>query len=186
LNQSRDGEVVCQGRVLVTDLCAAGSTAHAYPDIDNTPKSGSSILALDGLIEHVLEPIRAHFGSLTITHGFTSLALINRVPRGVTRGLDQHCSHEINTRGNRICPRDGASADIYVGGIASGELAGYIYNHLPFDRMYLYGRDCPLHVSHSPQGYLRQVTLMLTNRGGRRVPRTLKPRQIERELDPLC
>ena len=186
MNQSRDGEVVCQGRVLVTDLCAAGSTAHAHPDIDNTPKSGSSILALDGLIEHVLEPIRAHFGSLTITHGFTSLALINRVPRGVTRGLDQHCSHEINTRGNRICPRDGASADIYVGGIASGELAGYIYNHLPFDRMYLYGRDCPLHVSYSPQTAASQTVLMLVGAGGKRIPRVVRSSDISGALSDYC
>ena len=185
MNQSRDGEVVCQGKVLITDLCAAGSTAHAYPRIDNTPKSESSLRALDYLIDYILEPIRVHFGSLTITHGFTSLALINRVPRGVARGLDQHCSHELNSRGNRICPRDGASADIYVDGIASGELARYVYDHLPFDRIYLYGRDCPLHVSWSPQAPLRQVTLMLTTLAGKRVPRTIKSRQVDQELELL-
>ena len=185
MNQSRDGEVVCQGSVLVRDLCTAGSTAQAYPEIDNTPKTESSVRALEGLVEHILEPIRAHFGSLTITHGFSSLALINRVPKGVARGLDQHCSHELNTRGNRICQRDGASADIYVAGVPSGELARYVHEYLPFDRMYLYGRDCPLHVSHSPRANLRQVTLMLTSRGGRRVPHTLRPDHVERELGSL-
>ena len=112
MKQSRDGEVICRGRVLVRDLCAAGSTAQAYPEIDNTPKSESSVRALEGLIEQILEPIRAHFGSLTITHGFTSLELVNRVPRGVARGLDQHCSHELNTRGSRICQRDGGAGEI--------------------------------------------------------------------------
>lgn len=186
MKQSRDGEVVCQGCVLITDLCAAGSTAQAYPEIDNTPKSGSSIRALDGLIEHVLEPIRAHFGSLTITHGFTSLALINRVPRGVTRGLDQHCSHELNTRGNRICPRDGASADIYVAGVASGELARYVHTHLPFDRIYLYGRDCPIHVSYSPQTATRQTVLMLVGAGGKWIPRVVRSSDMSGALSDYC
>ena len=186
MNQSRDGEVVCQGKVLITDLCAAGSTAHAYPRIDNTPKSESSLRALDYLIDYILEPIRVHFGSLTITHGFTSLALINRVPRGVARGLDQHCSHELNSRGNRICPRDGASADIYVDGIASGELARYVYDHLPFDRMYLYGRDCPLHVSCSEQAVSRQTVLMRVGVGGKRIPRVVRSSDVCGALRDYC
>jgi len=186
MNQSRDGEVVCQGSVLVRDLCAAGSTAQAYPEIDNTPKSESSVRALEGLVEHILEPIRAHFGKLTITHGFTSLALINRVPRGVARGLDQHCSHELNTRGSRICQRDGASADIYVEGVASGELARYVHKYLPFDRMYVYGRDCPLHVSYSPQAQERQVVLMLAGAGGKRIPRVVGSSDIYDVLGDFC
>lgn len=186
MNQSRNGEVVCQGKVLVRDLCAAGSTAQAYPEIDNTPKSESSVRALESLVEQILEPIRAHFGSLTITHGFTSLELINRVPSGVTRGLDQHCSHELNTRGSRICQRDGASADIYVAGIASGELARYVHKYLPFDRMYLYGRDCPLHVSHSPQALNRQVILMLAGAGGKRIPRMVGADKLTKVLSEFC
>jgi hypothetical protein len=186
MKQSRDGEVVCQGSVLVRDLCTAGSTAQAYPEIDNTPKTESSVRALEGLVEHILEPIRAHFGSLTITHGFTSLALINRVPRGVARGLDQHCSHELNTRGSRICQRDGASADIYVAGVPSGELARYVHKYLPFDRMYLYGRDCPLHVSHSSQASERQVVLMLAGAGGKRIPRVVGSSDIHGALSDYC
>ena len=186
MQQSRDGELVCQNRILVTDLCAAGSTAQAHSEIDNTPKSELSIWALESLIEHILEPIRSHFGSLTITHGFTSLALINRVPKGVARGLDQHCSHELNTRGSRICQRDGASADIYVDGVASGELARYVYKYLPFDRMYVYGRHCPLHVSYSPHAPERQVVLMLAGAGGKRIPRVVGSSDIYGALGDFC
>ena len=50
MNQSREGEIICSEKIVIDDLCKAGKTAQANPEIDNTPKSKESIKALDQLI----------------------------------------------------------------------------------------------------------------------------------------
>ena len=185
MNQSREGEIICSEQIVIDDLCKAGKTAKAYPEIDNTPKSKESIKALDQLILNLLEPIRLHFGSLTITHGFTSQALINKVPAGIARNLDQHCAHEANSRGNRICSRDGASADIYVRGVSAGELADYIHHNLMFDRMYVYDRSAPLHISYSASRQEPVTILMLEIANQRKIPRVLRSSEVSNQLQRL-
>lgn len=181
----RDGEVTCRSPITIDDLCIAGATAQAFSDIDNRPKSQDSIDALNSLILNILEPIRLYYGSLTITHGFTSQALVNRVPRGVAKQLDQHCAHEVNTRGKRICPRDGASADIYVNDITTSELAEYITRFLPFDRMYLYGRSTPIHISYARSSSKREVVVMAKNNSGKKTPRVIRSVDIQNEFRKL-
>ena len=162
----------CATPVKLENLCSAGTTAQAFPDIDNRPKSQDSIDALNALISNILEPIRLHYGHLTITHGFTSRALVNRVPSGVAKHLDQHCSHEINGRGKRICHRNGASADFYVPSVAAIELVAYVFDHLPFDRIYYYGVENPIHISYVEGDNAGQMIQML-ERNGRRTPRVI-------------
>ncbi len=162
----------CAAPIRLENLCSAGTTAQAFPDIDNRPKSQDSIDALNALISNILEPIRLHYGHLTITHGFTSQALVNKVPSGVAKHLDQHCSHEINGRGKRICDRNGASADIYVPNVTAIDLVAYVFDHLPFDRIYYYGVENSIHISYVEGDNAGQVIQML-KRNGRRTPRVI-------------
>ena len=54
------------------------------------------------------------------------------------------------------------------------ETAKWIEENLNFDRMYIYGKKLPIHISTGPE-MLKQVTLMLpVKKGQRLVPRTLK------------
>jgi len=52
------------------------------------------------------------------------------------------------------------------------EVARWVAMHTPFDRLYFYGRDLPIHVSFGPQ-HSRQVVRMLPGKGGRLVPRVV-------------
>ena len=42
----------------------------------------------------------------------------------------------------------------------------------PFDRLYFYGADRPIHVSHGPE-HRRQVVRMLAGKDGRLLPRVV-------------
>ncbi|WP_239670717.1 hypothetical protein [Vibrio variabilis] len=57
--------------------------------------------------------------------------------------MDQHASMEYNSKGNRICKRDGAACDFYIEDQTGqmDKVAKYIIGHLPFDRLYYYGRN---------------------------------------------
>ncbi|WP_144384330.1 hypothetical protein [Photobacterium malacitanum] len=57
-----------------------------------------------------------------------------------------------NSRGNPICKRGGLACDFIVKGFEEnmGIIAKYIVQNLPFDRIYFYGNNKPLHVSIGP------------------------------------
>ena len=122
-------EVMFEKSIPGQSLTNSPENSYAW---EKPPQYTSVKEAREAIFLNLLEPIRLHFGSLTITHGFTSQALINKVPAGIARNLDQHCAHELNSRGNRICSRDGASADIYVRGVSAGQLGEYIHQNLLF------------------------------------------------------
>jgi len=50
------------------------------------------------------------------------------------------------------------------------EVAQWIVANAPFDRLYFYGDDKPIHVSFGPE-HSRQVVRMAAGRSGRLVPR---------------
>jgi hypothetical protein len=50
------------------------------------------------------------------------------------------------------------------------EVADWIIAKLPFDRLYFYGSDRPIHVSYAPSE-LREATEMKAGPSGRLVPR---------------
>jgi hypothetical protein len=52
--------------------------------------------------------------------------------------IDQHATHELNSRGNQICKLDGTACDILVAGYEKQMhiIAQYIITELPFDRLY--------------------------------------------------
>lgn len=52
------------------------------------------------------------------------------------------------------------------------EVAQWIVENTPFDRLYFYGADKPLHVSVGPE-QSRAIVLMLPGKSGRLVPKVL-------------
>ncbi|WP_176225067.1 hypothetical protein [Methylomagnum ishizawai] len=75
----------------------------------------------------------------------------------------------MNRRGKPVCPRLGAAVDFIVEDEDMAEVARWIMANLPFDRLYFYGKERPIHVSYSaePVGEAYEMRKV----GGRRVPR---------------
>ncbi len=159
------------------DLCCAGETWRRIR-IVNEPCQQESWAALAALCELILEPVLARFGRPDITYGFTSPQLIREIPAHSAPRLDQHASYEINSRGKRICERGGAAVDIAIADVPSDRLAIWIAENLPFDRIYFYGADRPLHVSHGPDT-TGQIVRMTPQLSGRRVPSVIPLKRLK-------
>jgi hypothetical protein len=99
--------------------------------------------------------------------------LTKLIPARIAPRLDQHAACEVNNRGQTICRRLGAAVDLSVPGITALEIGRWIASNTSFDRIYLYGDDRPLHVSHGPENS-RVVVAMLARASGRRTPRVLR------------
>ncbi|MFA0357004.1 hypothetical protein AB4525_08820 [Vibrio breoganii] len=139
----------------------------------NTPSSDSN-KSLEELAHHILEPIEAELGEVTVSYGFNSSELNRYVQRVNARDTgpkeDQHAAHELNLAGKRICTRDGAAADVWVKGYENkmNLVAKYIIEQLPFDRLYYYGPDRPIHISFGPE-HSRYIQYRRTREDGKRV-----------------
>ncbi|MGI9275671.1 MAG: hypothetical protein ACR2PT_12605 [Endozoicomonas sp.] len=135
------------------------------------------------LATNILDPVSEQFGELTLTYGFCSPSLARERKRlakeqgivpGIYPALDQHSGHELNRKGELICTRGGAACDFIVEGISSQVVAAWIVQNLPFDRLYYYAPDRPLHVSYNRQSRAAEVTMMTPKVNGRGyIPRTL-------------
>lgn len=142
---------------------------------NNAAESADSLFWLKQLDKNILTPLSHEFGDITITYGFTSHELIKKIlkdsPAYIAPELDQHAAHEMNTKGNRICKRNGAACDIYIGGYENQMqvIASYIIKNLKFDRLYFYGKSRPLHISAGPE-LSHFVQLMTTKTNGKRHP----------------
>ncbi|AXB30837.1 hypothetical protein DSB67_04290 [Vibrio campbellii] len=127
---------------------------HAFVG-ENAP-SNASQEQLMLLQAHILEPL-SQLGELTITYGFTNHKLLRFLlrnsPRDMGPDIDQHASMELNSKGKRICKRDGAACDFYIEGYENrmDEVAKYVCTHLAFDRLYFYGKNKPIHISIGPE-----------------------------------
>lgn len=139
---------------------------------DNRPKQAESYNALLELAEQVLDPVIDWFGMIRLTYGFCSPALSRQIPGRIDPKRDQHAAHERNRLGNLICPRLGAAVDFIIADEDMLEVAQWIVANTPFDRLYFYGADQPIHVSVGPE-QAAQVVTMLPGPSGRLVPRTL-------------
>jgi hypothetical protein len=85
--------------------------------------------------------------------------------------LDQHASHECNKHGKPICDRLGAAVDFIIEDEDMIEVAQWVINNLPFDRMYLYGRAKPIHISLTSTPS-KLVTLMAPSATSKLMPRS--------------
>lgn len=144
----------------------------------NRPEQIETWTAIEWLQSELLRPIEEEFGVVLLSYGFAGAELIAAVRArataaskspGIAPELDQHAGYELDAQGARICPRDGIAVDLYVPGQPSGSIRDWILARLPFDRIYSYADDRPLHLSWAPEP-VGQVVEMRAAAGGRLVP----------------
>ncbi|MBK1735427.1 peptidase M15 [Halorhodospira abdelmalekii] len=141
--------------------------------IDNRPQQVESWNALLDLAEQVLDPVIDWFGMIRLTYAFSSPQLTKQIPGRIDPKRDQHAAHELNRRGKLICERRGAAVDFLVEDEDMWEVAQWVAAHTPFDRLYFYAADRPIHVSYGPE-HNRQVVWMREGPSGRRVPQVVR------------
>jgi hypothetical protein len=167
----------CGRHLKYRDLIACGKTwseaAQRGEPIDNVPLQHATVAALSALVHEVLDPLVDEFGPVALTYGFASPSLSSKIRRRIAPSLDQHAACELHPSGKLICSRRGAAVDLIVPGCPATEVAKWLAAHTPFDRLYLYGDDRPLHVSHGPE-HTRTVVAMSLGPSGRLVPRRLR------------
>lgn len=138
----------------------------------NLPRQPESFNALHDLAAQVLDPVIDYFGMIRLTFGFCSPELAKQIPGKIDPKRDQHAAHELNRRGRYICDRLGAAADFIVEDENMLEVAQWVVTNTPYDRLYFYGGDNPIHVSYGPNQE-RQIVLMLPSKSGRLLPRVV-------------
>ncbi len=172
-----DLDATCGRRLRYRDLIECGTTWHGRAareaPIDNVPRRAATYAALRALCEEVLDPLAEALGAPVLTYGFAGPALTRVIARGIAPRHDQHAACEVRRDGSLICSRSGAAVDLVIPGRAATEVARWIATHTRFDRIYLYGDDRPLHVSHGPEAS-RLIYEIGKAASDRRVPRRLK------------
>jgi hypothetical protein len=148
------------------ELCTCTHTYGRYADlIDPFPQNPSeTIPALQALCQYLLDPVIEQFGRerFHLTYGFCSAELKRYLEKkdpdtGLKHGRidpsrDQHMAHEKNRNGKYYCDRLGAACDFRIVGLESDRLVEWILEQrLPFDSLYYYGSDRPIHISYGSQ-----------------------------------
>ena len=147
------------------DFCTCTQTYKKYAhQIDNTPKNIESISALKDLNQIIVDPIIDRFGKdrFKLTYGFCSPDLKRYLEKkdpvtGIKNGRidpsrDQHMAHEVKSKGKYYCERLGAACDFLILDLGSDCLVDWIISQkLPFDSLYFYGNDRPIHISYGSQ-----------------------------------
>ena len=153
------------------DFIECGET-QAKTGLSNLPKQLETYNALVALAQHIIDPVMDYFGGIQLTYGFCSPELAKHIPSRIDPKRDQHASHELNSRGNLICERKGAACDFIVPDENMLEVAQWIVQNTPFDRLYFYGNDKPLHVSYGEE-HNHAIVLMLPSKTGKLVPQVV-------------
>jgi hypothetical protein len=147
------------------EFCTCTATYRKHSgQIDPYPKNQDSIEALRHLTRSLLDPIVDRFGKerFILTYGFCSADLKRFLARedpvtGLKNGRvapsrDQHLASERDRKGNYYCSRLGAACDFRVRDLNSERVVEWILEaRLPFDSLYYYGRERPLHLSYGPE-----------------------------------
>lgn len=175
---------LCSGHFRYADLCHCGETWNTYKP-KNQPLQIQTYQDLAALANLILEPIYTEFGTPVLTYGFAGPELLkfirrNPAPR-IAPHLDQHAASELNLKKELICKRQGAAVDLYVPGLNSVAVAYWIATHLPFDRLYVYGRDKPIHLSYHKEPNHSIVWMRLLENDRSRIPQRVNAQKL-REL----
>jgi hypothetical protein len=147
------------------ELCTCSQTYQKYAEqIYPYPKNPETITAFKNLAQFILDPIIDNFGreKFQLTYGFCSSDLqrflrkkdaITGLKNGrIDPSRDQHCAHEINKKGQYYCWRLGAACDFKIIELTSDRLIDWILvQKLPFDSLYFYEIDRPIHISYGFQ-----------------------------------
>lgn len=154
------------GRYLtLEDFCTCTQTYRKYQgEIDPYPRQPETIQALKDLNQFLLDPIITQFGQdqFRLTYGFCSTDLkkflaqkdpVTGQKNGrVDPSRDQHMAHELNRNGKYYCNRLGAACDFMINNVGSDTVVNWILEQkLPFDSLYYYGKDRPIHLSYGQQ-----------------------------------
>ena len=148
----------------------------------NQPQQTETWEALRQIQEKLLFPLEQRYGQVDLSYGFAGPELVKRVRQQAEQDGrlpnihppgDQHAGHELNRNGQRICKRDGIAVDLRVPGVSSEEVATWVIENLPFDRLYLYGAARPFHLSWAPMP-VGQVVRMLPRKAGGLYPQVVK------------
>lgn len=154
------------------DICHCSETWR-HTQVDNVPHEPETYRAIAKLCETILEPVVAKFGLIELTYGFAGAPLTRKIGHRIAPKLDQHAGYERRPSGEFVCSRLGQAVDFRVREVSSMDVARFIIERLPFDRLYIYGSDRPLHVSVGPQR--AGAIFEMRKSGGRLTPRALKP-----------
>lgn len=162
-------DAMCGTRLTYRALIECGETQQRL-GLNNVPVNPATFNAMYKLATVLLDPIIDYYGPIRLTYGFASLALTKQIQRKIAPKLDQHAGCEHSANGGPICQRGGAACDFIVDDEDMLEVTQWIINHLPFDRLYYYGPDRPIHVSYSAEP-ARLAYIMTPIRGGKLIPR---------------
>lgn len=148
------------------EFCTCTQTYQRFAgQIEPYPRNlEESLPAMQALCTMLLDPIIEQFGRsrFVLTYGFCSKDLkrflAQRDPETgqkygrVDPSRDQHMAMEKNRNGKYFCDRLGAACDFLIQGKNSDAIVDWIIaEQLPFDSLYFYGRDRPIHISYGPQ-----------------------------------
>jgi DNA phosphorothioation-associated putative methyltransferase len=164
-----DLDQACGANFTFRSFIECGETQHRL-GLKNLPLNPATYNALYDLAAQVLDPVVDYFGGIQLTYGFCSSELGRHITKRVAPKLDQHAGCEVGPRKSLICDRGGASCDFLVEDEDMRQVADWIVANLPFDRLYFYGSDRPIHVSYSPTPG-RQAFRMVRSGKGQLMPR---------------
>jgi hypothetical protein len=154
----------CGANFTFRDFVECGETQQRL-QLRNIPLNPETYNAFYDLAVNILDPLIDYFGSIRLTYGFCSPGLAKHIPGRIAPALDQHASHELNARSKPVCDRGGAACDFIVDDEDMQEVADWIFANLPFDRMYFYGSDRPVHISHAISQSRSAYRLVPTSKG---------------------
>jgi DNA phosphorothioation-associated putative methyltransferase len=164
-----DLDAKCGHTLTYRDFVECGET-QSSTGISNRPRQADTYTALRDLAYFVLDPVIDYFGMIELTYGVCSAELAKAIPGRIAPKLDQHAGHEVTLAGRPICERLGAACDFLVADEDMEEVALWVAANTPFDRLYFYGKDRPIHVSYSATP-ARQFIRMTMEASGNKIPR---------------
>jgi DNA phosphorothioation-associated putative methyltransferase len=164
-----DLDVPCGQYFTYRQLIECGET-QARIGLPNLPKEADSYNALYELATKILDPLIDYYGMIKLTYGFCSPELSRHINGRIAPKLDQHAAHELNRLGKPVCPRLGAAVDFLVEDENMEDVARWIMENLPYDRLYVYGTDRPIHVSFS-KSPLGKAWKLLPQANGWNIPK---------------
>ncbi|BAZ28950.1 hypothetical protein NIES4074_13870 [Cylindrospermum sp. NIES-4074] len=155
------------GKYLTLDeFCTCTQTYKKYTNqINPYPKNLPEVIpAIEELNKFIIDPIIDFFGieNFHLTYGFCSQDLKKHLEKTdpetgqkngrIAPNLDQHMAHEVKNNGKYYCERLGASCDFIITNLPSNQLVEWVLQtQLPFDSLYFYGTQRPIHISYGPQ-----------------------------------
>ena len=154
----------CGANFTYRNLIECGET-QSQLGIKNLPLRPETYNALYDLAANILDPVIDYFGAIKLTYGFCTNELAKKINGRIAPNLDQHASCELGRGGKLICTRAGAACDFIVDDENMREVADWIIENLPFDRLYFYAEDRPIHVSFGPQNSRLAYVMVKTASG---------------------